>query len=78
MWVLLSVTVIVIVLTPKMRGTLAAVQAGPAFCAVPEYPPLVAHVNTIGPLPPVAEPDSAIADALVAAPAAFTMSVIGT
>ena len=74
---MLSVAVIVIVLTPAMSGMLAAVQAAPELCAVPEEL-LVAQVTTIGPLPPVTEPESATADALVVAPAAFTIRVIGT
>jgi hypothetical protein len=77
-WVLLSVAVTVIVLAPAMRGTLATVQAELGPCAVPEDPLLVAQVTTIGPLPPVTEPERAIEDAVVVAARAFTTRVMGT
>ena len=78
MWVLVSVAVTVIVFAPEAKGTLATVQVEPEPCAVPEDPVLTVHVTTIGPLPPVSEPESAIDGAVVVAAGAFTTSVIGT
>ncbi len=75
---MLSVAVTVIVLAPEARVMLATVQAALAPCAVPEDPALTVHVTVIVPLPPVTEPESAIAGAPVVAAGAFTTSVMGT
>jgi hypothetical protein len=77
MRVLLSAAVTVMVLAPEARGTLAIVQAELTPCAAPEDPVLTVHVTTIGPLPPVTEPERAADEAVVVAAGAINTRVIG-
>jgi len=68
-----SVAVIVMLLSPTVSGMFAAVQVVPFSEAVPEAPPVVDHVTTGVPLPPVTVPASEIVADVVVPGTAFTV-----
>ncbi len=65
------------VFAPITSGTLTMLQADAGPVAVPEAPPLDDHVTVMTPVPPAADPDKLMLDAVVVEATAFTARVRG-
>ena len=67
----------VMVFAPITNGTLTMLQADASPVAFPDAPPLDDHVTMMAPLPPVADPDKLMLDAVLVETVAFTSRARG-